>query len=53
MSVSQLIDILKKMPQELEVYNSSWESVEYVCTATWEHANYSYDKSNKEIVMIV
>lgn len=53
MSVSQLIDMLKKMPQDLEVYDSSWELVEYVCTATWEHTNYPYDKPDKEIVMIV
>lgn len=53
MSVSQLIDMLKKMPQELEVYDSSWEPVEYVCTAVWEHTNYPYDKPDKEIVMIV
>lgn len=46
MNVSQLIDMLRKMPQELEVYDSSWELVEYVCTA-------SYDKIDKEIVVIV
>lgn len=52
MFVSQLIDMLKKMPQELEVYDSSWEPVEYVCTAIWNDTNHSNIK-DKEIVMIV
>ena len=46
MNVNQLIDMLKKMPQELEVYDSSWELVEYVCTAT-------LNDSDKEIVVII
>lgn len=53
MSVSQLIDMLKKMPQELEVYDSSWEPIESVCTAIWEDSNYPYTKPDKEIVIII
>ena len=53
MTVSQLIDDLKKLPQHYEVYDGNWEPVEYVCTATWEHTNYPYNKPDKEIVVIV
>ena len=52
MSVSQLIDMLKKMPQDLEVYDSSWEPVEYVCTAICNDTN-RFSARDKEIVMIV
>lgn len=53
MSVSQLIDLLKKMPQELEVYDGSWMPIESVCTATWEDSNYPYNRPDKEIVIIL
>ena len=53
MLVSQLIDKLKKMPQELEVYDSSWEPIKDVCIVISEHTNYPYDKPDEEIVMII
>ena len=46
MNVGQLIDKLKKMPQELEVYNSSWEVIKDVCKVLG-------DETYEEIVIII
>ena len=53
MTVNQLIDMLKKMSQDLEVYDSSWQPIEQVCIATWEDTNYPYNKPNKEVIVIL
>ena len=58
MNVGQLIDKLKKMPQELEVYDSSWEVVKDACIATLNDLDEdictaTLNDLDKEIVIII
>ena len=46
MNVGQLIDKLRKMPQELEVYDSSWKVIKDVCKVLG-------DEIYEEIVIII
>lgn len=52
MSVEELIKELEKFPKDMEVMDSGYMGIESVYEGTWTHANYPYDKPNKQIIII-
>ena len=53
MTVRELKEELSKFDDDMEIHDCSGYEVEGVEERTWTHDNYPYDKSDKQIVVIL
>ncbi len=50
--VKELIDRLKQFPEDMEVMDANYMNIEHVYEQTWTHANFPYNKPDKQVVII-
>ena len=52
MTKQELIKLLEPFPDDMEVVDTTFYSIDGVQESTWEHTNYPYDKPDKQVIMI-
>lgn len=52
MTIKEIIEKLKEFPEDMEVVDSSYDSINEIYPSVWIHSNYPYNKPDKAVIVI-